>query len=376
MSDFDSLAFSGLRRSHDTFRRTFCPQCRAITLVDTEMDACDDCGHEFPRPSSVDSESIRNQVRDESLQQHPLISAIGSLIQANGSGRNELQRAVEASLQAQRDRINPTAKSFLDSLQELPIQPSHFFPIILRVPTLRKDLRCCPAKFGLDIYSTCVGSDNKKKEKEVKISAGSDDKKKKKEVKKSAGGVDGKRVLTKAKLQIAQPIHGEKAIENDMKGKICVFRRGKVSFADKVKRAQKAGAIAVIVIQSKEGGWPYTMTDSTDTTKGVSIPILMISYADGENLLKSQKSAKESIIFGVSVSLTCSVCRDDFEMGEEALGLPCGHFFHSHCIRPWIVKKNVCPMCRYELPAAKRKSPADMAVLQAHAAQRRADMYQ
>jgi DNA-directed RNA polymerase subunit RPC12/RpoP len=46
----------------------------------------------------------------------------------------------------------------------------------------------------------------------------------------------------------------------------------------------------------------------------------------------------------------CSVCKDDFEVDQEILNLPCKHCFHDECIKPWLKERNSCPTCRFELP--------------------------
>jgi len=46
----------------------------------------------------------------------------------------------------------------------------------------------------------------------------------------------------------------------------------------------------------------------------------------------------------------CSICRDAFNKDESVLCLPCEHFYHSDCIKPWLHEHNTCPVCRYELP--------------------------
>uniref|UniRef100_A0A1D1ZE03 E3 ubiquitin-protein ligase RING1 n=1 Tax=Anthurium amnicola TaxID=1678845 RepID=A0A1D1ZE03_9ARAE len=48
--------------------------------------------------------------------------------------------------------------------------------------------------------------------------------------------------------------------------------------------------------------------------------------------------------------LICAICKDPLLVGTEASQLPCLHFYHPSCIRPWLASRNSCPVCRYELP--------------------------
>jgi len=45
----------------------------------------------------------------------------------------------------------------------------------------------------------------------------------------------------------------------------------------------------------------------------------------------------------------CSICQDDFNVGDTVVLLPCDHKFHEACITPWLVENNSCPICRKPL---------------------------
>ena len=45
----------------------------------------------------------------------------------------------------------------------------------------------------------------------------------------------------------------------------------------------------------------------------------------------------------------CTVCQEDFKIGEQAKKLQCDHCFHEDCIMPWLRVQNTCPVCRSEV---------------------------
>lgn len=47
--------------------------------------------------------------------------------------------------------------------------------------------------------------------------------------------------------------------------------------------------------------------------------------------------------------LTCTVCLDQYELGDTVLILPCKHKLHADCGLRWLEKKNLCPVCKYDV---------------------------
>ncbi|CAK7223712.1 hypothetical protein SCUCBS95973_005272 [Sporothrix curviconia] len=48
--------------------------------------------------------------------------------------------------------------------------------------------------------------------------------------------------------------------------------------------------------------------------------------------------------------LGCSICTEDFAVGEDVRVLPCDHKYHPHCVDPWLINvSGTCPLCRLDL---------------------------
>ncbi|OHF00408.1 hypothetical protein CORC01_04389 [Colletotrichum orchidophilum] len=59
--------------------------------------------------------------------------------------------------------------------------------------------------------------------------------------------------------------------------------------------------------------------------------------------------------------LGCSICTEDFTVGEDVRVLPCNHKFHPNCVDPWLVNvAGTCPLCRLDLrPPGESENPSD-----------------
>lgn len=90
---------------------------------------------------------------------------------------------------------------------------------------------------------------------------------------------------------------------SEIDGKIALIRRGDCSFVIKVKNAQNAGAIAVIIVNN-EGGNAAGMA-GTDAT--ITIPALMVSKSDGNKLINTLSE-------GVDVTLSNTVNSSGFNV--------------------------------------------------------------
>ena len=82
-----------------------------------------------------------------------------------------------------------------------------------------------------------------------------------------------------------------------------------------------------------------------DTNKYGNPPASKNSVEQLKKYIIDEKKIKE---FGFENS--CAVCKDEFNIGEECLSMPCNHYFHGNCLLPWLKERNSCPVCRYELP--------------------------
>ena len=41
----------------------------------------------------------------------------------------------------------------------------------------------------------------------------------------------------------------------------------------------------------------------------------------------------------------CSICLEIYSVGSKICYLPCLHYFHGTCIKNWIKREKICPLC-------------------------------
>lgn len=54
--------------------------------------------------------------------------------------------------------------------------------------------------------------------------------------------------------------------------------------------------------------------------------------------------------FDKNLNQTCTICLDDFELGNELYRTKCNHVFHSNCLKNFVnsIRNPVCPNCRHK----------------------------
>jgi hypothetical protein len=84
-----------------------------------------------------------------------------------------------------------------------------------------------------------------------------------------------------AQVTLASPAEACATITNSLTGRIALIRRGNCNFLDKVRRAQAAGAVGVLISNNLGGGPPGIGTPTGDPGSDVTIPVMGITQADG-----------------------------------------------------------------------------------------------
>lgn len=407
---YDDLAFESLRPPPAAVAavrsRVLCADCTELVLPDIATRGCPNCGRLLTNvqpvelkgaPTTAAATGNSDDATDgpnmgaaagQSAMMHALLqeAMMGdgqqfvlppSLLNEAGNGTgngagnhvamNAAARNMMAMLQAQQgvdidalmtQMLNDTSlsapsasKKFRDGLIETQMTPRDFVQLVVAFDGITRPLIGTPAWFGHSLVAAHK-TDNDKSQQHVALEA-----------------------------VACEPLEGNVANNGkSFAGRLVLMRRGKVSFVDKCRLAQKHGAAAVVVEQSTDQ-WPYVMGDEAKLGGDITIPCVMISKKDGEFLRQAvtkanaqmgappsiipstttptteetkivveQSGAPKVRIFSQEHRVACPVCRDDYDLESKSVRLPCSHLFHSPCILPWIEKRNTCPLCRFALP--------------------------
>ncbi|KAG8378615.1 hypothetical protein BUALT_Bualt07G0003900 [Buddleja alternifolia] len=131
-----------------------------------------------------------------------------------------------------------------------------------------------------------------------------------------------------------------------------------------VNNLQARGANIQLVFETPGGGGMSAgglPTNLGDYFIGPGLEQLIQQLAENDPNRYGTPPASKSAVEGLpdikiteemlaSDSSQCAVCKDSFELNEDAKQIPCKHIYHKDCILPWLELHNSCPVCRYELP--------------------------
>ncbi|KAG8083924.1 hypothetical protein GUJ93_ZPchr0010g10863 [Zizania palustris] len=110
---------------------------------------------------------------------------------------------------------------------------------------------------------------------------------------------------------------------------------------------EKVGPAVQSAVQSQISAISSPFAETSDLfetggTKGVP--------ADTLRRLPAIKITGDNAVDSAGDPLGCSVCLQDFQVGEVVRRLPsCRHVFHVPCIDCWLVRHGSCPLCRRDI---------------------------
>ena len=62
---------------------------------------------------------------------------------------------------------------------------------------------------------------------------------------------------------------------------------------------------------------------------------------------------KSSMIDNNHTFECCPICYVDYEYGEELKVLGCSHAYHTACVKEWLKKNPLCPVCKEKVEPKK-----------------------
>ncbi|KAI5926742.1 hypothetical protein F4810DRAFT_484091 [Camillea tinctor] len=68
--------------------------------------------------------------------------------------------------------------------------------------------------------------------------------------------------------------------------------------------------------------------------------------ASDDAIANLERKGLDETMLGPELKGECTICIDDMKLGDEAIVLPCKHWFHEACVVLWLKEHNSCPVCR------------------------------
>ena len=99
-----------------------------------------------------------------------------------------------------------------------------------------------------------------------------------------------------------------------------------------------------------------SLANHSQTQRTVEEPARGLQQAPSEEALPTRTPCQSSLLVRRTIQnddppVTCVICLDDVQVGEEAAGSPnrdCIHEFHPDCISEALMTKTTCPSCARE----------------------------
>ncbi|XP_075497405.1 NEP1-interacting protein 1-like [Primulina tabacum] len=107
---------------------------------------------------------------------------------------------------------------------------------------------------------------------------------------------------------------------------------------------ERIGPAMLSAVQSQMGAVETTFEDVPDIFDTGGANGLLV---DTVEKFPKIRVARDDIVDTSGEGVSCSVCLQDFQLGETVRSLPhCHHLFHLPCIDSWPVRHGSCPLCR------------------------------
>jgi hypothetical protein len=95
------------------------------------------------------------------------------------------------------------------------------------------------------------------------------------------------------------------------------------------------------------GATDLEATNTAETTRDVPVAPAAEEHQEGiapaQPVMAAASNGKDSASY--DENLGCSICTEDFEMGQDLRVLPCDHKFHPECVDPWLLNvSGTCPL--------------------------------